>query len=251
MGFTKKLYSRAEWHSFRELVLTRDGYLCRKCGRGRGEVTLQVHHTRYVARRQPWDYDLSDCITLCAGCHAREHGHIQPMRGWTLLGVTDLGDLLGLCENARLKGGKRCNQPIRWECHAYHPNFGYLNTGSKCIEHLTLEDQVIAKRVVSAVKLEEARARQVPEKVARLAEDERWVVGAGGRHIVLRKHPRFTATIAESFYVLRDQAGRGGLIRRQASKMGVSAHALALSLAEGPEKSALRDIYKRELSRTP
>lgn len=34
---------------------------------------LEVHHTRYILNRLPWDYDNDDLITLCNHCHTEFH----------------------------------------------------------------------------------------------------------------------------------------------------------------------------------
>jgi 5-methylcytosine-specific restriction endonuclease McrA len=81
MSHSKRIYVNDDWTAFSEKVKRRDGYKCLQCGRGTGEVTLQVHHEVYVAGKAPWEYALSDCLTLCKGCHAKEHGLIKPDRG--------------------------------------------------------------------------------------------------------------------------------------------------------------------------
>ncbi len=82
-------------------------------------------------------------MTLCKGCHAREHGLIEPTYGWTLISIDDLGDLTGLCER------ENCNTAIRYEHLAYHPQWGYKIVGSSCIDFLTESDKLKSKRYIT------------------------------------------------------------------------------------------------------
>lgn len=145
MKNNKKLYQNIEWFSFAERIKTRDNFKCLKCGRNTAETILQVHHINYILGKKPWQYPLSDCITLCKGCHAIEHGHIEPNKGWVLISIEDLGDLIGVCER------KNCNTSIRYEHLTYHPKFGYKILGSTCIEYLTQEDKFISKEVLKHI----------------------------------------------------------------------------------------------------
>lgn len=134
----RRLYYSLEWFDFSKKVKKRDNFQCVHCKRTEREVTLQVHHIRYVSELSPWEYPLSDCITLCKGCHAREHKLIEPSKGWTLFLINDLGDCSGHCE---LKG---CGAGIRFEHLIYHPDWGYKIVGSSCVENLTQEDKELS-----------------------------------------------------------------------------------------------------------
>lgn len=146
MSQSRTIYVNERWLDFSEKVKRRDGYKCLQCGRGSPSVTLQVHHELYVTGKAPWDYAISDCRTLCKGCHAKEHGLIEPDRGWTLLGIDDLGGLDGMCER------KGCGAGIRYAHSIYHPKWGYMVVGSTCIEHLTQEDRLLSSSVISIYK---------------------------------------------------------------------------------------------------
>lgn len=146
MSHSKRIYLNEDWITFSEKVKRRDSYKCLQCGRGSEKVTLQVHHEIYVAGNEPWDYALSDCRTLCKGCHAREHGLIEPDRGWTLLSIDDLGALDGACER------KGCGANIQYEHLTYHPKWGYMVVGSTCIEHLTQQDRLLSSNVIHLYK---------------------------------------------------------------------------------------------------
>ncbi|MBL1232819.1 MAG: HNH endonuclease [Flavobacteriales bacterium] len=75
------LYNRKEWKEYRDNVIESDGGKCVRCGRPDGEVVLQVHHKIYLTGKLPWEYGTENCETLCKGCHAAEHGIIQPKIG--------------------------------------------------------------------------------------------------------------------------------------------------------------------------
>ena len=142
----KKLWAKEKWREFSERVKSRDDYKCLQCARDKTEVTLQVHHELYIRNKAPWEYSLSDCRTLCKGCHAKEHSLIEPDKGWYLLSIEDLGDLIGTCERIN------CGNSIRYEHHTYHPNWGYKIVGSTCIEHLTQEDRLLSHDILKLYK---------------------------------------------------------------------------------------------------
>ena len=146
MDGTRKLYVNEKWHHFSERVKRRDGYQCLQCKRGEPEVTLQVHHEHYVINKPPWDYSLSDCRTLCKGCHAREHHLVEPDRGWFLIAIDDLGGLDAVCER------HGCGHEIRYRHLTYHPNWGYKVVGSTCIQHLTQKDRLLSSEIIKLYK---------------------------------------------------------------------------------------------------
>lgn len=146
MSRPRTIYLNKDWQRFSERVKRRDYCKCLQCGRGSSDVVLQVHHDLYVAGKAPWEYALSDCRTLCKGCHAKEHGVIEPDRGWTMLSIHDLGSRNGVCER------KGCGKKIQYEYLTYHPKWGYMVVGSTCIEHLTQEDRLLSSNVVHMYK---------------------------------------------------------------------------------------------------
>ncbi len=152
-------YDSPAWATFRETVVQFDDYRCRRCGRERPEVVLQVHHLRYIPNRKPWEYPPTDCETLCKGCHAREHCRIQPVTGWEYLGSEDLGDLVGDCEN------EACTAKIRYVFHVWHPGWGELAVGEICCDNLT--DTDIASSQMESV-------RRFASRCNRFVSSPRW-----------------------------------------------------------------------------
>ena len=150
-------YKNSLWEEFRESVLDSDNYKCVTCGRGASEVILQVHHKRYIHGRKPWEYETKECITLCKGCHAREHGIIQPKVGWEYIGDEDLEDLIGKCEN--------CGSNIRYVFYVYHKDWGTIGVGTNCCDMLT--DSVIASNQIESSKRYEGRKK-------RFIDSKRW-----------------------------------------------------------------------------
>lgn len=143
---SKNLYANSLWHTFSAKVKHRDGNQCLQCQRGEPEVVLQVHHTLYIQDKPPWEYALSDCRTLCKGCHAQEHQLQEPSHGWVLVSIQDLGGVEGACER------QHCGHEIRYAHVAYHPSCGYKTVGSTCIEILTQQDRLISHRVIALYK---------------------------------------------------------------------------------------------------
>ncbi|TVV44875.1 HNH endonuclease [Thalassolituus sp. C2-1] len=142
----KNLYRNDRWFEFSQRVKLRDNNKCLICHRSPPDVVLQVHHELYIPNKQPWEYALSDCSTLCKGCHAREHGLIEPNSGWFLISIDDLGDLVGTCER------ENCGNDIRYEHLTYHPQWGYKKLGSTCIEHLTKKDKNLSGKVLACYR---------------------------------------------------------------------------------------------------
>lgn len=141
-----RAYSNEDWFKFSETVQKRDNYTCLKCGRKKGEVVLQTHHKIYKRDLKIWEYPLSDCITLCKGCHAQQHRKIAPTDGWTLITIEDLGGLYEICEK------EGCGTEIRYAHLIYHPYAGYKIVGSSCVEYLTREDRYLSQDVLKIFK---------------------------------------------------------------------------------------------------
>ncbi len=142
----RKFYRNHKWIEFSNKIKERDGNKCTNCSRNEEEVILQVHHNTYYENKKPWEYSPLDCITLCKGCHAREHNLIEPNYGWILISIDDLGGLDGVCER------KNCNTAIRYEHIAYHPKWGYKTVGSSCISFLTEEDKFKSHQYIHLYK---------------------------------------------------------------------------------------------------
>jgi hypothetical protein len=58
------------WQRKRLEIMQRDGFKCCKCKND--QITLNVHHKKYIYGRKPWEYDNADLITLCEDCHSKE-----------------------------------------------------------------------------------------------------------------------------------------------------------------------------------
>jgi hypothetical protein len=142
----QKFWRHKEWQDFSNKVKRRDNFQCLQCDRTENEVILQVHHEVYRADKKPWEYALSDCRTLCKGCHSKHHNLIEPSNGWYLIGVDDLGALEGVCER------NNCGTEIRYEHITYHPNWGYKIVGSTCIDHLTQQDKLLSSDILKMYK---------------------------------------------------------------------------------------------------
>ena len=58
------------WQKMRLGILERDDWTCQICGNK--ESTLHIHHRRYIAGNNPWDYPERLLVTLCEDCHEEE-----------------------------------------------------------------------------------------------------------------------------------------------------------------------------------
>ena len=72
---TKSQYAKKlkdpRWDTKRREILTRDKCNCAACGAE--DEPMHVHHREYSEGGDPWDVPNDWLITLCEGCHAREH----------------------------------------------------------------------------------------------------------------------------------------------------------------------------------
>lgn len=146
MNTSREVYFNKKWLEFADKIQKRDEYKCLNCNRKKGDVVLQTHHKIYKRGIQIWEYALSDCLTLCKGCHARIHNILEPTDNWELISITDLGELVGICEN------NGCGNAIRYEHLIYHPRVGYKTVGSTCVELLTKEDQLLSQYILKVYK---------------------------------------------------------------------------------------------------
>lgn len=148
------IYSIDKWKDYSNKVKSRDGFKCTKCNRGKEDnIVLQAHNLNYIPSLLPWEYDLSHCITLCKGCHAREHDIIPPDSGWILVSIYDSGELDSNCYRPLDNKGKICGQAIRYIHTIYHPLYGYCDVGSECVQFLTEEDILIQTQFFMNIKI--------------------------------------------------------------------------------------------------
>jgi hypothetical protein len=63
------------WQKKRLQVMEHAGWMCQLCGSESKQ--LHVHHPKYAAGREPWDYQ--NLITLCCVCHERHHSKSIPV----------------------------------------------------------------------------------------------------------------------------------------------------------------------------
>jgi hypothetical protein len=66
MTYFEKLKS-PKWQKKRLEILERDDFSCQNCGDS--ESSLHVHHTKYIANTDPWEYENDSLVTLCEICH--------------------------------------------------------------------------------------------------------------------------------------------------------------------------------------
>lgn len=78
----KDFYKSARWKRIRSKVLRRDEYICQECKKyGRIKEATQVHHIEHLEDRPDLAYDLDNLISLCLGCHNKEHPEKGGSRG--------------------------------------------------------------------------------------------------------------------------------------------------------------------------
>lgn len=129
-----KGYRHAKWYKKRDEILKRDNHTCCRCGRNLSDgIELQVHHLTYLKEHKPWEYPDYALLTLCKGCHSKEHGINPPDEGWIYDSWDDTEDY----------GAERCEycgSELRYVHVLYHPDWGYLRVGCVCADKLLHND---------------------------------------------------------------------------------------------------------------
>ncbi len=59
------------WQRKRLLIFERDNWTCRSCNRS--DISLQIHHLKYLPGNEPWEYEDYLLVTYCEVCHETEH----------------------------------------------------------------------------------------------------------------------------------------------------------------------------------
>lgn len=59
------------WQRRRLEMLEKAGFKCEQCDCAC--IELHVHHKKYIAGRNPWEYSDSELIVLCKDCHEVAH----------------------------------------------------------------------------------------------------------------------------------------------------------------------------------
>lgn len=146
-------------------VLRIDEHSCMDCGLSPSEgKTMHVHHREYRPGLLPWEYPIDLLETLCAGCHAREHGIIAPADGgWLLLWMNDEGELSENCRSPMSPPKHVCHEPIRYVFTVWHAQWGFVDVGTVCCDRMTGTSE--------ATELAKARTLEKREKFIR---SERW-----------------------------------------------------------------------------
>jgi 5-methylcytosine-specific restriction endonuclease McrA len=75
----KEMLDDVRWDKKRNLIKEAANWRCEDCGTDQRGI-LQVHHTVYLPRRAPWDYDITTLMCLCKDCHPRRQGREDAYR---------------------------------------------------------------------------------------------------------------------------------------------------------------------------
>lgn len=67
----KQQYKTKEWLELRDRIVTRDNNRCVACGKE--AKVLHVHHLLYERGKEIWEVPDYYLVTLCPGCHVKEH----------------------------------------------------------------------------------------------------------------------------------------------------------------------------------
>ncbi|MBT2748583.1 MULTISPECIES: hypothetical protein [unclassified Lysobacter] len=157
-------------------------------------MTLHVHHKFYLPGRKPWQYSHDTCETICAGCHAQEHGIIAPSHGWMYEGWEDLGELSGTCEC--------CGTGIRYVFLVSHPAWRPLEVGTHCCDRLTNEPAAS----------EFIRERRLDlEKKKRFISSSKWISAEAGRETRHVKDIRMSIVRKDDYHIIVINGNRGRL----------------------------------------
>lgn len=71
----KEQIKSPKWQKRRLEIMQRDNFTCQLCGDT--ESMLNVHHLCYHKKRNIWEYEDWELITLCENCHKEEHSSMD------------------------------------------------------------------------------------------------------------------------------------------------------------------------------
>ena len=79
-NYYKSQYMAPEWIELRERIINRDNNRCKQCGKENN--TFHIHHLLYEADKKIWEVPDYYLVTLCPGCHKKEHSRhlIRPTK---------------------------------------------------------------------------------------------------------------------------------------------------------------------------
>ena len=76
-ALVRRVADNRQFSGNREKALERDFYKCRHCSRSHHDVLLNVHHIDCSGKSDSINNDMSNLLTLCDSCHAKEHWRIN------------------------------------------------------------------------------------------------------------------------------------------------------------------------------
>lgn len=177
-------YDATAWFSFRSDAIKIAEECCERCGRSQGAgIVPQIHHKEYIRGHKPWEYSHSQCEVLCKGCHAKEHGKIQPTSDWVLTAEDDLEEPSGICDN--------CGTEIRYVFFIEHPKWNSMAVGTYCCDYLTESEEATQWR-----RYIEKRKRFLSSKSWKKQADQTCVIKRDGIHIKIQKTISYFRIIA-------------------------------------------------------
>lgn len=127
--YNAKLYRDDTWRRKRLEIYNRDNCTCQKCGKKLAINEFCVHHISYQKDIRPAEYDNSWLVTLCMGCHYKEHKHDLPNDNWLFVDTFDAGDY-GDCEC------EKCGHQLKYVYTLFHKDIGFLDVGCDCADEL-------------------------------------------------------------------------------------------------------------------
>ncbi len=184
-------YRDPRWSAFRQDAILLANNECSQCGKHQSEkVVLQVHHIEYLKGKHVWDTPHDRCKVLCRGCHAKEHGIIQPSSSFELIGEDDLGDISGNCDC--------CGTGIRFVFFIFHKKWGTIGVGTDCCDRLT-ETNIATE------------SRKRAEKRKRFVSSRRWTIHSNGNEKIIQDSFRVLVFKKGQQYMLKIGEKRGSV----------------------------------------
>ena len=101
------------WQKKRLEVLQQYGFSCQECGAE--EQELHVHHKRYYAGREPWEYKDTEMMVLCNDCHQQLHDAKENL-------LTEIGELSSAENINRVAGYVAAVNPDAFACQIDTPD---------------------------------------------------------------------------------------------------------------------------------
>lgn len=135
-------YRDPRWQRKRLEAMEAAEWKCQRCWDS--EMTLNVHHKRYVKGRKVWEYTVPELAVLCEPCHSETHAELDVIKALLAGTTVSLDTVAGLIAGY-LDANNFLHHPLGVEV----PLDGFeLGVTAACLEWMSAVDGKVAWRKI-------------------------------------------------------------------------------------------------------